>query len=535
MIKKLLVIILFSILIFAPLKGTFSQDNGEQNAADSPDHKFDEEDYWQTLMDSAESRDETLPEGGETPTYITYPELGTVITTSVTTPAQNTAEGYIFVAAPGTSYDGDSAVLILDDAGQPVYIRIADDPTHFVADFNKQTVQGNDYLTFHAGLLNGGYTYGSSYVLDENYNVVDTWTIDNGTGADLHDFLLLENGHAILMAYVPTPFDLTPYGGPANGTLIDIVLQEQDENKNVIFEWRGIDHMPIEDTQLDLNSPGTIDFLHTNAIDVDDDGNWLLSHRNFSEITKIDRQTGEIIWRLGGAGNEFTFTNDIGFYNQHHINRLENGNISLFDNGNYHTPPHSRAVEYDIDEINKTITRVWQYPDDTSQYSVIMSNIQRLANGNSMIGWGEQAKLSEVEADGTLALEMLLGAINYRAFRHTWDGTPTEAPRGVVQYGASPTAVTIYTAWNGATNIESYDVFAGPTMGSLSMIGNVPRDGFETEIPLTGLPTNTCFFQTQPVHGDGDPTPLSNIMFRLDLQLCYDQLEHSYFPIFAKW
>jgi hypothetical protein len=236
----------------------------------------------------------------------------------------------------------------------------------------------------------------------------------------------------------------------------------------------------------------------------------------------------------GGAGNEFTFTNDSGFYNQHNINRLENGNITLFDNGNFHSPPHSRGVEYTIDEVAKTATRVWQYPGDTSEYSVIMSNIQRLANGNSMFGWGNQGKVSEVEPNGTLALEMLLGAPTYRAFRFPWNGTPTQIPKAMALYDANPTAVTLYTSWNGATEITSYNVYAGPTTGSLALVGNVARSGFETGIPLAGLPSDTCFFQTKPVHAQANPTPFSNKTFRLDLPVCLAQLSRSYLPVFAK-
>ena len=39
------------------------------------------------------------------------------------------------------------------------------------------------------------------------------------------------------------------------------------------------------------------------------DGNIILSCRNTSEVIKISRVTGEIIWRLQGKHNQFTFTN----------------------------------------------------------------------------------------------------------------------------------------------------------------------------------------------------------------------------------
>ncbi len=292
--------------------------------------------------------------------------------------------------------------------------------------------------------------------------------------------------------------------------------------------------MPIGDTEVTINTTDPVDFLHTNAIAVDDDGNWLLSHRNFSEITKISRQTGDIIWRMGGAGNEFTFTNDIGFWKQHNINRLDNGHLLLFDNGNNHTPPHSRAVEYIVDEVAKTVTLHEVYPPGIGGFSVAMGNVQRLSNGNSMIGWGTQPKLTEVQAGGSVALEMLLGSITYRVFRFPWSGMPSEAPRAVVQADGNPTAATVYTSWNGATDISSYDVYAGPTTSTMVLVGNEPRSGFETEIPLTGLPSDTCFFRTKPVHAQGNTTPFSNTTFRLDLEVCWDQLTHFYMPVYFK-
>ena len=43
------------------------------------------------------------------------------------------------------------------------------------------------------------------------------------------------------------------------------------------------------------------------------DGNLLLSCRHLDEVIKINKNTGNIMWRLGGEAsknNEFTFLND---------------------------------------------------------------------------------------------------------------------------------------------------------------------------------------------------------------------------------
>ena len=99
------------------------------------------------------------------------------------------------------------------------------------------------------------------------------------------------------------------------------------------------------------------------------------------EITKINRQTGEIIWRWGGLksrNNQFQFINDQRtFSHQHDIRRLENGNVTLYDNGNLHSPRYSRAVEYQLDETNKIATLVWDYKHEDAIYNSAQGNVDR--------------------------------------------------------------------------------------------------------------------------------------------------------------
>ena len=107
-----------------------------------------------------------------------------------------------------------------------------------------------------------------------------------------------------------------------------------------------------------------------NSIDVDTDGNILLSSRNTSECTKIDRNTGDIIWRLGGLGSSFTFPNDPlnGPRNQHAFRMVTTNDYTLFDDGNLHNPSVSRGVEYIVDTNDMTATMVWQYPPDAEHF-----------------------------------------------------------------------------------------------------------------------------------------------------------------------
>jgi hypothetical protein len=142
------------------------------------------------------------------------------------------------------------------------------------------------------------------------------------------------------------------------------------------------------------------------------------------EVTKIDRITGDILWRMGGKNNQFTFTSDpIPFSHQHAAKWLPNGNLVLFDNGNLRLPHFSRAVEYALDQGAKTATLVWQYRLNPDVFGPAFGDVQRLANGNTLICWGATVPLlTEVAPDGTIVSEMALapGVSSYRAFRFEW-------------------------------------------------------------------------------------------------------------------
>ncbi len=458
--------------------------------------------------------------------YITWPEFNDLMPVEVSVPANGTDEGLIFFTSSGIGSNYTPGLFILDDTGEPIYLQTEGNEFN-VTDFKKQTIGGVPYLSYHVGTPVSAWTDGTYYQLDQNYTVVDTWTIGNGYGADQHDMQLLDNGHALMLSYTPIPYDLSPFGGPEDGTLIDTLIQEQDSAKNVVFEWHASQHTPIDGSFAYLTQ-SPVDAYHTNAIELDEDGNLLISSRHLSEITKIDHTTGDIIWRMGGALNEFTFTNDEGFSYQHDIRRLPNHNITMFDNGNKKTPtPYSRVVEYAIDEHAKTVTRVWQYPDDKSLYAAYMGNVQRLENGNSVIGWGGLPNISEVKENGDIALELSLGGLTYRAFRFPWEGLPAESPRLVVMGSGDPTSATLFFSWNGATQIDSYDIYAGATISTTGLIDNVPKAGFETSVVMDDLDPSTCVFQIQPVHDMGSTTLFSNIAYRVDQAKCWAQLPHQ--------
>jgi hypothetical protein len=342
----------------------------------------------------------------------------------VITANDNPDTGLIFL----DNWNGVPYNLILDNTGWPVwYMRTPDQRRDF-------KVQGNGLLTM---MVRQGFpnVFGWGYIgLDHNYAVVDSFCAVNGYGSDEHDLQVLPDGHYLLIGIrFVNNVDMSQIfdGGNKNATIRESCIQEFTPEHEMIFQWSALDHYDLHDVQLEDVRGSEIRFSHMNSISIDDDGNIILSNRHLSEVTKINRQTGEIIWRLGGAHNQFTFVNDEldGFRNQHDARALGNGHYTVFDNGNMHNPPVSRAAEFQVDTTAMTATLVWQFRDNPDKYSNWMGNVQRLPNGNTLINWadGSLPKLTEVRPNGEKAFEMWFKDYMhcYRVFRCLWEGMST--------------------------------------------------------------------------------------------------------------
>ena len=344
--------------------------------------------------------------------------------------SNNPASGNIFMtnislaANPSIGY----YLMILNNDGTPAkYKKLSE----WGVDFK---IQPNGELSYaYVTEVLGTLVEGTYVVMDTTLTPIDTIAVGNGYTTYPSDFLLLPNGHALLMGLEVEPYDMSPYGGSPNAYVVGDIIQEIDASKNVVFQWRTLDYIPITDSYIDLTTQ-TVDLIHANAFDVDQNGDIIFSMRHCSAVIKIDRQTGNIDWFLGGKENQFTFVNENEsnapnyFSFQHDVRWQPNGDITLFDNGNQHVPNYSRAVEYQLDQQNKIATLVWQYRHTPDIYAPAMGSVQKLANGNTLIGWGEASDFSavpmftEVNSDNSTALEFSLpvGEFSYRVYKLPW-------------------------------------------------------------------------------------------------------------------
>ena len=405
---------------------------------------------------------------------------------------RGTSPGYIFLAPkedPDEVGPGQDGPMIVDNDGQVVWFRPAPPGDPDVMAFRAQTYRGRPVLTWWGG-VHGGYGQGEYVIFDETYREVKRFKAGNGYEGDHHEFLITARDTALITIYAEAPMDLSPYGGPEDGVALDGIVQEIDiETGEVVFEWHSLEHVDVgESYYAPVDDPtNRFDYFHINSVDVDADDNLLVSARRTSAVYKIDRDTGEVIWRLGGEKSDFTMGEGTDFAYQHDARRQADGTITLFDNyGPNDEEGRSRAIVLEVDEESMGARLVREYFAPAGMpIADTQGNVQVLPDGNVFVGWGSEPYFSEFTKDGELLFHAAFApwGESYRAFRLPWSGRPDDAPT-VTTEGGQKGKVKLYASWNGATEVTAWQVFAGSGPEELDLIESVPRQGFETVIEV---------------------------------------------------
>ncbi|MBN2764021.1 MAG: aryl-sulfate sulfotransferase, partial [Bacteroidales bacterium] len=355
--------------------------------------------------------------------------------------SEGTSEGYFFLGPMPIGSNTPGCLIIMDDYGTPVFYRKTKNKTYCF-----QPYPTGNLAYFEGKIL--------KYLeIDSAYQSIDTMGCFDCDRFDIHELRILEDGGYILAGFKYRTVDMSTIvpGGNAAATIQDYVIQEFDADDQIIFEWNTKDYYEITDVNdnVDLTA-SVIDPTSFCSIEVESDTSLIMSMAHQDEITKVDRRTGEVIWRMGGKNNQFTFVNSTRpFTRQHDARRLPNGNIIVFDDGTFSTPFYSRAVEYKIDEDSMIATQVWEFDHGKTIQSTHKGSVQRLLNGNTLIGWGgfgsnpAVPSATEVKPDGTIVFEVGTPQHDgsYRVRKFPWRTNLFEAVVDSVDFGN----------WNGYT------------------------------------------------------------------------------------
>jgi hypothetical protein len=178
--------------------------------------------------------------------------------------------------------------------------------------------------------------------------------------------------------------------------------------------------VPYDDWDLNFYPQGQT-WLHANALNYDEDHEtYMWSFAGFDTFVEVDRN-GNMVRSFGDFGDyevtmqEYARGED-GFNFQHDPHWLPDGNILMFtydkENGCY-------AIEFEVDEANKTMTEVWQYGRNDRLIVQALGTARRVENGNTMVNFGSSGVLREVTPGGEIAWEGYTDSGTFFGSTHT--------------------------------------------------------------------------------------------------------------------
>ena len=421
------------------------------------------------------------------------------------------------LTAPGPMI-GQGGPLIVDKRLGPVWFHSVG--TSVVSgDLQQETLNGKPVLVWWQGVIThtGATQSGEVVIVDQRYRTLATLKAQTPGGCSgstcwtisIHDAVTSGNNIWVTVYRNVSGQNLSPYGGPANGTVYDAGVQEYSlanpRRPALVNTWDALNPGGAPKVRLSESEQpaakragtgpgGSWDAYHVNAIQVLPNNQLLVTMRNTWAAYLIDASTGGVMWRLGGKASSFSLPPSARFAWPHDAQLHPGGEVTLFDDncckllasGKFAKPDGpSRGLVLKTDTATHTARALASYKHTPSLFVAFLGSMQFLPRGNALVGWGSQPFFSEYSKSGRQLLDAAFPGKDqsYRAlFTSTWVGTPAYPPSGAVRRSRGQT--TVYASWNGATRVARWDVLGGSSASHLRRVASKARTGFETAISL---------------------------------------------------
>ena len=355
-------------------------------------------------------------------------------------------------------------------------------------------------------LIGGDKSFGQYY----KYNLFEL----NMTGQIINEYLVngyhhdaqeLPNGNLLILA------------NNVNGDVVEDTMYEIERSTGAILRtWDLNSYFNVGNYNnagqhvSDINyGSDTHDWLHTNGMEYDESTNSvLISARHQDAVFSMSLETGDINWILSNpddlwpeylkekllkpTGNNFEWQ-----YGQHNISLLPNGDIMMFDNGDYRskntnevlpaTEGYSRAVVYRIDKENMTVSQVWQFGKELGSVpmAAYVSSSQYLDENHYLIDFGGIVKDSNGNATYNI-MDGIQGSSQSQIY---------EVKDGKIVFHASVERSGLHGNTYRAARMMPYSstaeldlTNAGNRLGSLYRYGLVETVKFDSSIAVSGAP-----------------------------------------------
>jgi hypothetical protein len=201
-----------------------------------------------------------------------------------------------------------------------------------------------------------------------------------------HDFTQLRDG--TLCAIVQ---EMREVDGRETGADRLVELNIDGEQREV---WNAWDSLEPPATDEDL-----VDWTHGNAINHNpEDDAYYVGLAYLSSIVKIERSTGEILWKFGGTDSDFVLSEESEGLLIHHNFDLLDDVLTIFVNGT-NSDDHSRVVQYELDSENMTAHESWRYATDAELYVFALGDVSHIAPDTLHVTWSSSGFIEQVTGD----------------------------------------------------------------------------------------------------------------------------------------
>lgn len=271
-------------------------------------------------------------------------------------------------------------------------------------------------------------------IADSNFNTIkqvnftpyDELSFPANQGLDIHDMILISDSDYITLSYIDkAPTNIPARLNPSPNTTILAPVIEEIRNGQPVWIWDASNDTTfygssIYASLLSVDSSAPIDYMHLNSMVIDPrDNNLICSSRHQNQVIKVNRQTGAVMWRLGGVNSDFPLTPDQKFLLQHHATLTDNNEtLLIFDDGDAVLRPYSRVVEFHLDEVNKVVTS-FKYFNIPEPFTGFMGSVQKIGD-DYFIGGGSAGYMLDVNYNtGQKVIEFPSpGWSSYRAYKY---------------------------------------------------------------------------------------------------------------------
>ena len=283
-----------------------------------------------------------------------------------------------------------AAALILDPQGRVVWYRLNTDPSYFLMR--------------------------AMMAPDAQSVVLCMAGIDSeGNKADGHIIRVSMDGYT--ETKIPAPMVDHDMTMRPDGTLAGIVIQEhgaegmadsiqeiaEDGTMTEVFSaWDHVDALAAADS---FDHP--MNWTHGNALDYESSNDsYFMAMKELHTMARVQRETGELVWALGGEGNQFTWgegTEPLSMF--HQFEWITESQLLVFENGDPERG-YSQVREFQVDQDALTATEIWRYRPDPDILVFAKGDVDRLDNGDTLVVWSSSGEIQQVDPEGAVVWQL---------------------------------------------------------------------------------------------------------------------------------